>query len=69
MKCPDRQADNPESAKFCISCGQSLQAEITFPNCAENSPAGKHHPSRSIDDAAAWCYPQALRKKLPDNLF
>jgi serine/threonine protein kinase/tetratricopeptide (TPR) repeat protein len=40
MKCPNCQTENPEDAKFCINCGQSLQTEITCPSCGETSPAG-----------------------------
>jgi len=40
MKCPNCQTENPEDAKFCMNCGQSLQTEITCPSCGETSPAG-----------------------------
>ena len=37
MNCPKCQADNPEQAKFCMSCGATLAA--TCPNCQTELPA------------------------------
>jgi class 3 adenylate cyclase/tetratricopeptide (TPR) repeat protein len=40
MKCPKCQFENPETAKFCVHCGDKL--EITCPNCGvSNSPSFK----------------------------
>ena len=38
MKCPKCQFDNPEGAKFCNECGNSL--EITCPKCSKANPPG-----------------------------
>ena len=35
MKCPNCEHENPEGAKFCIKCGQSLLAELVCPDCRE----------------------------------
>ena len=40
MKCPSCQAENPEGAKFCIECGQSLLTEIICPKCGKSNPLG-----------------------------
>jgi len=40
MKCPKRQAENPEIRKFCRDCGAKLVQ--VCPNCGcENLPRGK----------------------------
>ena len=40
MKCPKCQHENPETAKFCVECGDKL--EIICPNCGvSNSPSFK----------------------------
>ena len=42
MKCPKCQTENPEGAKFCIECGQSLQLEMVCPECGHtNIPGSK----------------------------
>jgi class 3 adenylate cyclase len=38
MKCPKCQSNNPEEAKFCNECGNSL--EITCPKCGKANPPG-----------------------------
>ncbi len=43
MNCPNCQAANPDGAKFCMNCGQSLG--LTCPNCQTELPA-----------SAAFCY-------------
>jgi tetratricopeptide (TPR) repeat protein/ribosomal protein L40E len=42
MKCLNCQADNPDNAKFCKGCGQSLQAEVICDRCQyRNTPDSK----------------------------
>lgn len=38
MKCPNCQTENPEKAKFCHECGQSLQQEVACPQCRYKNP-------------------------------
>lgn len=38
MNCPSCQTENPDGAKFCMSCGSKLQ--LTCPECATPLPAG-----------------------------
>ncbi len=38
MKCPNCQTELPENAKFCMTCGKTLQAEIVCSRCAYASP-------------------------------
>ncbi len=37
MKCPKCEAENPEKAKFCISCGKPM--ELRCPECGQPTPA------------------------------
>jgi serine/threonine protein kinase/tetratricopeptide (TPR) repeat protein len=42
MKCPKCQTDSADSAKFCVTCGQQLQAETACPQCSHaNRPTAK----------------------------
>ncbi len=38
MKCPSCQTELPENAKFCMTCGKTLQSEIVCRNCAHVNP-------------------------------
>jgi len=38
MKCPKCQTENPEKAKFCKKCGQSLQTELVCSRCHHTNP-------------------------------
>ena len=39
MKCPKYQTGNPEGAKLCKKCGQSLQTELMCPHCGQTNSA------------------------------
>jgi len=42
MKCPNCQTELPENAKFCMTCGKTLQEEIVCSHCSHaNPPAAK----------------------------
>jgi len=38
MKCPKCQTENPDKAKFCKKCGQSLQTELICNHCHHTNP-------------------------------
>ncbi len=38
MICPKCQTENPDGAKFCIECGQSLRLELVCPRCGHTNP-------------------------------
>jgi membrane protease subunit (stomatin/prohibitin family) len=59
VKCPSCQADNPQGAKFCASCGTSLAPPtVKCPSCqADNPPGAKFCSScgTSMAPAAVHC--------------
>ena len=57
MKCPNCQFQNPESAKFCVECGNKL--DVSCPACGfDNSPSFKF---------CAECGENLRRKPEPDS--
>ncbi|MEW6185911.1 MAG: zinc-ribbon domain-containing protein, partial [Thermodesulfobacteriota bacterium] len=39
MKCPNCQTELPKEAKFCMTCGQTLQNELVCPQCQHPNPS------------------------------
>ncbi len=78
MKCPKCQFENPESAKFCVECGEKLERKCQkcgfsnspgFKFCAEcGHDLGKPAETPAIDFSQPQSYtPKFLADKILNN--
>ena len=59
LKCPHCQAENRESAKFCVQCAQPLTTTIKCPKCGHINPQG----SRYCEECASLLVEQTIQSE------